>query len=210
MGVAAFALTGWSAYDEADIDLFSLTDDFEDGAVFPGGKVDAIQVDVFRREPCLIFRTDFFNAVNPEDKRAAVADGEGDGKVNRRREFHGEIEDSGALVAKCAIDWNQIVCGVNNRIFSAIGAFGESVFVKTDDVQACTEVEMVVADGGGHVGELALLDETAVRAAVQFHLRNCVEILPIGAIDLPWDGGGETERVVAIGECRMDKLFVCN
>ena len=69
---------------------------------------------------------------------------------------------------------------------------------------------MVVADGGGHVGELALLDETAVRAAVQFHLRNCVEILPIGAIDLPWNGGGEAECVVAVGEYRMDKLFVRN
>ena len=69
---------------------------------------------------------------------------------------------------------------------------------------------MVVADGGGHVGELALLNETAVRTAVQLHLRNRVEILPIRAIDLPRDGGGKTERVFAIGEFDIDKLFIRN
>ena len=124
MRVAAFTLTGRSAYDEADIDLLPLADDFEDGAMLSGGKVDTVEIDVFRCEPCLVFRTDFFDAVDPEDERAAVADGERDGKVNRRREFHGEIEDGGALVAECAINWNQIVCGVNDRIFSAVRAFG--------------------------------------------------------------------------------------
>ena len=162
MRVAAFALTGRSANNQADIDLLSLADDFEDGAVFSGGKVDAIQIDVFRREPCLVFRTDFFDTVDPKDERAAVADGERDGKINRRREFHGEIEDGGALVAECAIDWNQVICGVNDRILSTVWAFCEGFFVKTDGVQSCTEIEMVVADGGGHVGELALLDETTV------------------------------------------------
>ena len=124
MRVAAFALTGRSTHDEADIDLLSLADDFEDGAVLSGGKVHAIQIDVFRREPCFVFRTDFFDAVDPEDERAAVADGERDGKVNRRREFHGEIEDGGALVAECAIDWNQVVCGENHSVwFCVVCAF---------------------------------------------------------------------------------------